>query len=69
MSNMALLMTLRRLGRDDITAHEFRSTFSVIGLPRRESQRTFPKPPWRMPSKTKPKPHTSVVTSWTGDGG
>jgi len=27
LSGMALLMTLRRLGRDDITAHGFRSTF------------------------------------------
>jgi integrase len=27
LSNMALLMTLRRLGRDDLTAHGFRSTF------------------------------------------
>jgi integrase len=28
LSNMALLMTLRRMGRDDLTAHGFRSTFS-----------------------------------------
>ena len=27
LSNMALLMMLRRMGRDDITAHGFRSTF------------------------------------------
>lgn len=27
LSNMAFLMLLRRLGRDDITAHGFRSTF------------------------------------------
>ena len=27
LSNMALLMTLRRMGRDDLTAHGFRSTF------------------------------------------
>ena len=27
LSNMALLMTLRRMGRDDITAHGFRSSF------------------------------------------
>ena len=27
LSNMALLMMLRRVGRDDITAHGFRSTF------------------------------------------
>lgn len=26
-SNMALLMLLRRMGRDDLTAHGFRSTF------------------------------------------
>jgi integrase len=28
MSNMVLLMLLRRMGRDDLTAHGFRSTFS-----------------------------------------
>ena len=28
LSNMALLMTLRRMGRGDLTAHGFRSTFS-----------------------------------------
>lgn len=28
LSNMALLMTLRRMGRSDLTAHGFRSTFS-----------------------------------------
>jgi integrase len=28
LSNMALLMTLRRMGRDDLTAHGFRSSFS-----------------------------------------
>jgi integrase len=28
LSNMALLMTLRRMGRNDLTAHGFRSTFS-----------------------------------------
>jgi integrase len=27
LSNMALLMVLRRMGRDDLTAHGFRSTF------------------------------------------
>jgi integrase len=27
-SNMAMLMTLRRMGRGDLTAHGFRSTFS-----------------------------------------
>ena len=27
MSNMAMLMVLRRMGRDDLTAHGFRSTF------------------------------------------
>lgn len=27
LSNMSLLMTLRRMGRDDVTAHGFRSTF------------------------------------------
>jgi integrase len=27
LSNMALLMTLRRMGRSDLTAHGFRSTF------------------------------------------
>jgi integrase len=27
LSNMALLMTLRRMGREDLTAHGFRSTF------------------------------------------
>lgn len=27
LSNMALLMTLRRMGRDDLTTHGFRSTF------------------------------------------
>lgn len=27
LSNMALLMTLRRMGRGDLTAHGFRSTF------------------------------------------
>ena len=27
LSNMALLMMLRRMGRDDLTAHGFRSTF------------------------------------------
>lgn len=27
LSNTALLMTLRRMGRDDLTAHGFRSTF------------------------------------------
>lgn len=27
LSNMALLMLLRRMGRDDLTAHGFRSTF------------------------------------------
>ena len=28
LSNMALLMTLRRMGRSDLTTHGFRSTFS-----------------------------------------
>jgi integrase len=28
LSNMALFMTLRRMGRGDLTAHGFRSTFS-----------------------------------------
>jgi integrase len=28
MSNMTMLMLLRRMGRDDLTAHGFRSTFS-----------------------------------------
>ena len=28
MSNMAMLMLLRRMKRDDLTAHDFRSTFS-----------------------------------------
>ena len=28
LSNMALLMTLRRMGRDDLTVHGFRSSFS-----------------------------------------
>jgi integrase len=27
LSNMAMLMLLRRMGRDDLTAHGFRSTF------------------------------------------
>src|SRR5689334_17279593 len=27
LSNMALLMTLKRMGRDDLTTHGFRSTF------------------------------------------
>jgi integrase len=28
LSNMAMLMLLRRMGREDLTAHGFRSTFS-----------------------------------------
>lgn len=28
MSNMTMLMLLRRIGRDDLTAHRFRSSFS-----------------------------------------
>jgi integrase len=38
LSNMALLMLLRRMGRDDLTAHGFRSTFRDWGAERT----TFP---------------------------
>jgi integrase len=31
LSNMALLMLLRRMGRDDLTAHGLRATFKVLG--------------------------------------
>jgi integrase len=34
LSNMALLMLLRRMGRDDLTAHGFRATFKTWGTER-----------------------------------
>ena len=39
LSNMALLMTLRRMGRSDLTVHGFRASFKLSFLLRRDVTR------------------------------
>ena len=39
LSNMALLMTLRRMGRDDVTTHGFRSSFRTWAAERTDFPR------------------------------
>ena len=60
--NMAFLMLLRRMGRDDLTAHGFRRA-SAIGRPSaRASRAKLPRWRWRMPSATRSRPPTGAAT-------
>jgi integrase len=49
LSNMAFLMLLRRMKRDDLTAHGFRSTFRDWAAERTNFRAKSPKWRWRMP--------------------
>ena len=48
LSNMAMLMVLRRMGRTDLTAHGFRSTFRDWAAECTNFPARSPKPRWRM---------------------
>jgi integrase len=64
LSNMALLVLLRRMGRGDLTAHGFRSTFR--DWPRPASRPTSPRrrsPTWSATRRWRP---TSAATCWSG---
>jgi integrase len=71
LSSMAMIMQLRRMGRDNITVHGFRSTFRDWA----SEQTSIPMKPvsmhWRIVSATRQKPPTgaeinlrSVASSW-----
>jgi integrase len=53
LSNMAFLMLLRRMKRDDLTAHGFRSTFLDWCAERTNSRPRLPKWRWRIRSATR----------------
>ncbi len=48
LSNMAFLMLLRRMGRDDLTAHGFRATFKTWASERTNFRMRLLRPRWRM---------------------
>ena len=49
-SNMAMTMTLRRMGRDDITVHGFRSTFRDWAAERPTTRTTWSR--WRLRTRS-----------------
>ena len=69
LSNGAMLALLKRLGRDDVTVHGFRSTFRDWAEENTAFPRTSPRPHWRIPSrKTKPKKLICELTYWKSAG-
>ncbi len=69
LSNMALLMQLRRMNEADVTTHGFRSSFRT-GRPRRRPTRgRLRKWLWRTSSRMTPRPHTVAGTYSTSEEG
>jgi hypothetical protein len=62
-SNMAMLMLLRRMGRGELTAHGFRSTFRDWAAECTNFPREIAEMRWRMSSPTRSKPLTGAATS------
>jgi integrase len=67
-SNMAMLMLLRRMGRGELTAHGFRSTFRDWAAECTNFPREIAEMRWRMSSPTRSKPLTGAATSWPNAG-
>jgi integrase len=64
LSNMALLMMLRRMKREDITAHGFRSAFSTGRVRLARSAGNCAKPRWRIWSRIRPSAPIAAATHW-----
>jgi hypothetical protein len=60
---MALEAVFRR-AQVDVTTHGFRSSFRDWAGDSTAFPRDSSKPPWRMPSRTRPRPPTAAVTPW-----
>ena len=68
LSNMAMLTTLRRMQRGDLTVHGFRSTFRTWAAERTNHRAKLPRRHWRTSSATRPSRHTSAATCWRNAG-
>ena len=61
LSNMAMLALLKRMGRGELTAHGFRSSFRDRAAERRASGARSPKWRWRIASATRSKPRIAAA--------
>jgi integrase len=68
LSNMALLMMLRRMKRGNVTAHGFRSTFSDWASEVSSFNGELREMPWRTRSRTKPSAPIAAATPWKSGG-
>ncbi len=68
LSNMAMTMQLRRMKRDDITVHGFRSTFRDWASEQTSFRMRHASMRWRTVSATRRKPLTDAATSSRSGG-
>ena len=68
LSNMSLLKMLRRMKRDEITAHGFRSTFSDWASEVSSFSGNSGRPRLRTPSQTRPSAPIAAATHWKSGG-
>ena len=61
LSNMSMLMMLRRIGREDMTVHGFRSTFRDWAAEQTNFSARWPRQLWRMSSLIAPKQLTGAA--------
>ena len=61
-SNMAMTMTLRRMGRGDLTVHGFRSTFRDWAAEQTQPRTTWSRWRWRTRSATRSRRPTAAAS-------